>query len=184
MLVVGGRQNLMGFDRAIELVLRFEGGYVNDPADRGGATNFGITQAVYDEWRKSRGQQTFPVADITDVEVRVIYREKYWLDGRCDTLPWPLQLVHFDGCVHHGVTQAVKLLQRIIGTPDDGKVGPATLDAIARVIEKGRVYEAAHALLWDRLGFYCRLVVTRPSNDKFLRGWVVRMKHLWDECRV
>ena len=63
----------MTFDTALAFALRWEGGYVNHPADPGGATNKGVTQRAYDAWRVRRGQTKRDVRAITGAEVHAIY---------------------------------------------------------------------------------------------------------------
>ena len=61
----------MRFDSCLPLILVFEGGYTNDPTDRGGATNKGITQKTYDDWCRRHSRQPQDVKNITDAEVSV-----------------------------------------------------------------------------------------------------------------
>lgn len=83
-----------GFDAAVERVLRAEGGYVNDPADRGGETNFGIS---------SRANPDIDVRNLTRQGAVRIYRERYWEPIKADTLPAELQQPAFDAAVNQGV---------------------------------------------------------------------------------
>lgn len=115
------------YQKCLALVLKHEGGYVNHPKDPGGATNFGITQAVYDAYRP-RAKQS--VRYITSGEVEAIYRKQYWDKVRGDELPDGLDFAVFDFAVNSGVSRAAKYLQRIVGVADDGAIGPATLAAI------------------------------------------------------
>jgi hypothetical protein len=140
---------MSGFDEALAVVLRFEGGYSDDPDDPGGATMRGITQRTYDAWRRRQGFPVRPVRTISDAEVRAIYREEYWQPAGCDTAPWPLALVLFDAAVQHGVRRALQLKH------DDWQ-----------------------EFIWRRLDFYRRLPAARPQSLKFLPGWIWRMVQL------
>ena len=75
------------FERNIHYVLRFEGGLNDDPTDRGNAggnvTNFGVTQAVYDEWCGKKGRSNHSVSTITQEQARELYFECYWQTGKC-----------------------------------------------------------------------------------------------------
>lgn len=164
----------MSFERALPIVLATEGGYVNDPDDAGGATNQGVTQAVYDAFRRTMGQPVRSVRHITVDEVERIYRLRYWMAGRCDRLPWPLSLAHFDACVNHGVGQAIRFIQRAAGTAPDGLWGPMTESAI-RLATPAVLFGA---MLLERLRFYDRLVDMKPTQVKFFRGWVKRVLRL------
>lgn len=161
---------MKGFDDALPLILQYEGGFADDPADPGGATNKGITQAVYDAWRSAKGQVRQSVQLISDQEVHDIYFRRYWQAGHCDALPWPLSLAHFDACVNAGTAQATKFLQRAAGIPDDGQWGPQTVAA-------GPSAPLADLLL-ERVRFYDLLVQGKPSLGKFFRGWVNRVLRL------
>lgn len=94
------------FDAALAFVLRAEGGYSDHPADPGGATNRGITQATYDAWRRAKKLPPRPVREITGEEVKAIYRERYWNPIRGDDLPPALALAAFDTAVNMGVAAA------------------------------------------------------------------------------
>jgi len=164
---------LSTFERGLELVLRAEGGYVDDPDDAGGATNYGITQKTFDGWNELRGSRSRPVKEITKIEVAAIYRESYWKAGRCDELPERLAIAHFDAMVNHRPTDAAKVLQRALGVIPDGIIGPKTI-AAARVSGP----EVLENWYWHRARLYCDLVETRPVNVKFLRGWILRTLRL------
>jgi lysozyme family protein len=162
------------FDRALPFVLRMEGGYSNHPSDPGGATNKGITQKTYDEWTEGRGGGTRSVREITDAEVYAIYKTRYWDAARCDALPWPLALCHFDAAVNHGVRNAIKLLQRALGVDDDGIFGPKTQAAL-NAADPDALFGQWYAA---RLKFYYDICQGRPASRVFLLGWVRRLVHL------
>jgi lysozyme family protein len=84
------------FERALEFTLRWEGGYVNHPSDPGGATNRGITQVTYDQWRTQKRLPTREVRLIEEHEVRSIYWQYYWapVEGRTDPR-WDTDLLLF-----------------------------------------------------------------------------------------
>ena len=174
---LGGQRReseMQGFREALAIVLQHEGGYVDHPDDPGGATNKGVTQAVYDAWRRSRGEAPRPVRQITDGEVEAIYRTNYWERGRCDGMPWPVSLVHFDGCVNHGTAGAARVLQRALGVTVDGVTGPVTLGAVGN----HQPIPLAETILWERLGYYERICAGRPASRTFLLGWIRRILSL------
>lgn len=162
----------MSFTKALSLTLGLEGGFVDDPADRGGATNHGITQATYDNYRASLGISLQPVTNITDDEVERIYHDNYWMPGKCDALPEPIDAVHFDSCVNLGVSRAARLLQSAVGVAADGVIGPQTLAAVAA----GDPGELASALCDKRAEFYQQIVQARPDQSRFLKGWLNRVQ--------
>lgn len=165
---------MSGFAQALPVTLRFEGGYSDHPDDPGGATMKGITQNTYDAWRASRRLSPRPVKEISDDEVEAIYHRDYWVAGKCDALPWPVSLAHFDACVNHGVRNAAKLLQRALGVEDDGVIGPQTLGAV----EDADPEELVNAMLWKRLEFYEAITLNKKSLRTFLLGWLSRVNHL------
>lgn len=165
------------FAQALPVVLRFEGGFVDDPLDRGGATNFGITQRTFDAWRVKNRLGKVGVRSIKPEEVEAIYHADYWLKGKCDALPWPASLAHFDSTVNHGPRNAAKLLQRAVGVVPDGKIGPQTREAVNRV----PTYRLTEHMLWERVRFYAKIVTARPEQKRFLVGWLNRVLHLGEE---
>ena len=142
----------MGFDTALAFTLKEEGGYGDHPLDAGGATNRGVTQAVYDEWRKSQGAAPQEVQQITDEETGDLYWARYWEPGRCGELAPALGVVHFDWCVNHGVQGAAATLQQAAGS-------------VPR-------YEAL------RRQWYVQRVAAKPDQAKFLKGWLARVDRL------
>lgn len=168
---------MSGFLQALPVTLRFEGGYANHPNDPGGATMKGVTQATYDAYRDESGEPRRDVRAIADAEVEAIYHRRYWLAGKCDALPWPVSLCHFDACVNHGLTNAAKILQRAAGAAGDGKIGPRTLAAVAAVAP----LDLVNRMLWERLEFYERISFRNAKLRVFLLAWLSRVNAL-REC--
>jgi lysozyme family protein len=160
------------FEEALGIILEVEGGFVNDPDDRGGATNMGVTQGTYDAWLTAKGQTTSPVRNITNEEVAAIYKERYWDAVGADTLPWPVSLVMFDMAVNHGVAGANRILQDALQVETDGIVGPITRGEMMHT----RPDSLANEVLWSRVEKYRRLSV--GTQKKFLPGWLWRIAHL------
>jgi len=114
------------FARALALVLKHEGGFVNHPKDPGGATNKGITIANYRRYVKSNGT----IADlkrISDADVAKVYKERYWDAVRGDELPSGIDYAVFDFAVNSGPSRSAKFLQSVLGVPQDGEIGPVTM---------------------------------------------------------
>ena len=90
------------FGASLPFILRWEGGFVDDPDDRGGRTNKGVTQNVYHAWRADQGLPQQDVQQINDQEVAAIYYQRYWLPAKCDVLRSKLDLAAFDTAVNMG----------------------------------------------------------------------------------
>lgn len=163
------------FETCLKFVLQHEGGFVDDPADRGGATNCGITQGTYDAWCVAHGMpHPSPVRDILADEVEAIYRANYWEAVRAHLLLEPLDLVMFDAAVQHGVKRAVRLLQQALPVEVDGVFGPATLYAVTNKPASLVAYNVMEA----RRKFYAQIIANDPVNAKFENGWNNRMQAL------
>lgn len=147
-------------------------GYVNDPLDAGGETKYGVAKNAN------------PDLDITgldwDAATRVYYR-KYWLASNCDdiTLMAPaLAVLHFDGAVNHGIGRAGRFLQRAVAVAEDGDVGPATLAAVQAVVDAGGEIDLCNTICDYREAFYNQIVQNKPSQARFLRGWLKRIREV------
>lgn len=124
------------FPACLKEILRHEGGYSNHSQDAGGATMKGVTQAVYDGYRRRNNLIPRSVKFITNTEIAVIYELQYW-DKVCgDELPKGIDLCVFDAAVNSGTGRAEKWLQQAINRvagvkrlKEDGEIGNATLDA-------------------------------------------------------
>lgn len=117
------------YDRCLAEVLEQEGGYSNDPGDPGGPTKYGIT--IWDA--RMYWKHAATAADVRAMPLDVakqIYRSKYWDAIRGDDLPAGLDLAVFDYGVNSGIHRAAMVLQRILGIPDDGVIGPLTLENV------------------------------------------------------
>ena len=157
------------FDAALRHVLEMEGGFSDDPHDPGGPTNKGITLRVLAAWKgvAPDSSLTAELRRIPDSTVRAIYLQRYWQPAHCDELSPQLAFFHFDAAVNHGVTGAMRLLQRAAGTDADGEIGPNTRAAIAAI----PVTELIRRYADVRRARYRAL----PHFWRFGRGWLARV---------
>ena len=155
------------FDRALSLVLKHEGGYVNHPSDPGGATNKGVTQATYDAWREKQALPKRSVREIAESEVTAIYRRDYWVRVQGDDLPAGVAYAVFDFAVNSGVYRASRFLQKVVGVAQDGIVGPATI-AATKALSPAAVIDR---LCDDRMAFLHSL----GTFATFGKGWTRRV---------
>jgi lysozyme family protein len=140
------------FDAALARVLAHEGGYSNHPSDPGGPTKFGITLADYRRHLKP-GATAADVRAMRLDEARAIYRAHYWAALRCDELPPGLDYALFDYGVNSGIGRAARVLQRLLGFADDGRISAALLAAV----RKRAARELIARLCDERLAFLRRL---------------------------
>jgi lysozyme family protein len=116
------------YGEALRRLLMHEGGYGNHPSDPGGPTNFGITIADYAAF-KGRAVTAADVRAMPLADAKAIYRVKYWSALLCDALPAGLDYALFDYGVNSGTARAAKVLQRLLGLTDDGRMTRAVVSA-------------------------------------------------------
>lgn len=114
----------MNFEEAVDIILKFEGGYVNDPKDPGGETNFGISKRAFPE---------YDIKALTEGAAKQIYKIFYWDKMQCNRLPDYMRLMIFDTSINQGVFYATKMLQEAVRTDVDGVIGPTTISAAITV---------------------------------------------------
>lgn len=165
-------------DEMIDAILEKEGGYVDHPADRGGPTNFGVTQRTLSAWL-GRPASREDVRHLKVETARTIYRRGYFEAPRIDRLPPALQPQLFDMAVHHGPGGAIRMLQELLteqGYPCavDGGVGPQTASQAGKAwAELGQ--RLCHALCDKRARFCEGLCEADVSQKVFLAGWLNRV---------
>ncbi|MHB2205080.1 glycoside hydrolase family 108 protein [Methylobacterium sp. CM6257] len=153
--------------------LTFEGGRVDDKADPGGRTAYGVTQRVYNGWRKARRLPVRDVWLIETAEIVDIYKTGYWDKVWGDRLPEGLDIVVADGAINSGVSQSVKWLQRALGVRIDGVMGDATLTAANLVNDVDTLIAKVIAA---RESFLRAL----KTFKRFGKGWLRRTQQLKD----
>jgi lysozyme family protein len=178
------RSSKHSIDQLIDDLIEREGGYSNHPADRGGPTRYGITEAV----ARAHGYNG-PMSLLPRADAAAIYRRLYWLRPRFDQVARRCSGIAaemFDTGVNMGPGVAATFLQRALTAlnrkgsdfPDlvpDGRIGPVTLaalDAFLSLRGKGGevvLMRALEALQGER---YLRLAEKRPANEAFLYGWL------------
>lgn len=134
----------------------------------------GITQSVYDSWRKSKGLPAQDVRNITIQEVQTIYKEKYWTPLRCDELPKPLDLVVFDSGVNCGIGRAAKWLNTALNLSPSSKV----TDRTVTMTKKTNPLSIAGKVISLREAHYRNIARRNPKLKVFLKGWLNRLNDL------
>ena len=128
------------FRRALSLVLKHEGGWADHPKDPGGATMKGVTLASFRKYVKPNGTKT-DLRNITDDQLATVYRRHYWDAVSGAELPDGVDYAVFDFAVNSGPSRAAKYLQKVAGTPQDGRIGPATLKAVRAKMRATVIHE-------------------------------------------
>jgi lysozyme family protein len=172
--------NVSRFGEALQFVLAQEGAG-QAPGDV--PTAWGVTQGVYDTWRQAHGLPSLDVHHADPSELSRLYDELYWGPARCEDLPAPLDLLHFDTAVNLGVGTAARMLQTALNlNAVDGIVGPRTIRAAADAAAQEADTKAL-SIVYAR---YCNLRVMRyitlaqsqPAKRAYLRGWLHRVSRL------
>ncbi|TGT36209.1 glycoside hydrolase family 108 protein [Mesorhizobium sp. M8A.F.Ca.ET.165.01.1.1] len=156
-------------------VLAHEGGYSNHPADPGGATMKGVTQRVYDGYRKGKGLAPRPVKGIQTAELNEIYDRQYWDAVQGDALPAGVDYVLFDGAVNSGPARSIMWLQQALRPaytgPIDGVLGIGTLAALKADKNNDALIDR---ICNARLAFLKRL----STFATFGNGWSSRVREV------
>ncbi|WP_262032683.1 glycoside hydrolase family 108 protein [Serratia liquefaciens] len=171
----------LAFNHSINFVLGKEGGYVNDPTDKGGETKYGISDkrdGLADGMTdvNGDGKPDTRVKDLTLDQSSQIYFRDYWYPSYCSEWPDGISLIVFDSAVQHGVKKAISLLQDAAGVTADGIVGPKTKTA---VINADPEWLLTRYLL-RRARYYTEIIKSNPSQGKYLNGWFNRLDSVAD----
>lgn len=148
---------MSSFDEAFDRIIGHEGGLVDNPADPGGLTKFGISQRAY------------PGVDIKGLTVddaKRLYKRDYWDRAMADQYDGAIGFQLFDAAANSGVTAATRMLQRAVGVQDDGVVGAKTIAAI-RAMPVAKVLLNFNA---ERLEY----MANAKGWPDFGRGWARR----------
>lgn len=157
-------------------ILQWEGGFVNNPLDRGGATNRGITLATF---RSFYGEDATveQLRNITDEQWLHIFRTGYWDKWQADRIESQSLANILVDWVWASGTRGITRPQKILGVEPDGIVGEKTLAALAAREQEG-LFHQLHAA---RIAFVENIVRNNPSQKVFLQGWKNRINAIkWE----
>ena len=162
-------------------ILKWEGGFVNHPKDPGGATNRGVTIAVWKAQGYDKdGDGDIDVADlklITPADATKILKSNYWNRWFADQIQSQAVANTLVDWVWGSGAWGIRIPQRILGVKDDGIVGYVTLNALNKAIKEDKagflkkLYDARFKYLKD-------IVKSNPKLSVFLEGWNNRMNDL------
>jgi lysozyme family protein len=150
------------FDVAFDRLLGHEGGYVDNPKDPGGETNWGISKRSYPD---------VDIKNLTRDEAKKIYFRDFWVPFG-NLLHAAVMWQVFDAAVNHGIKTSIKMLQRAVGAKDDGVWGQKSQASYRNVaVFPGDVSDVLLLFLAERLQFFTDL----KTFDTFGRGWCRRI---------
>lgn len=155
-------------------ILKWEGGFVDHPLDKGGATNKGITIATFRTFFGA-GATVEQLKNITDKQWTAIFEAGYWRPFKADLIKsQAIANICVDWAWASGAVTAIKQVQRILGVTVDGMVGNITLTAINSA-EPRKLFERIKA---ERIAFVENIVKRNPSQKVFLKGWKNRINDI------
>ena len=155
-------------------ILSWEGGFVNDPGDLGGATNKGVTLETFKEYRKKAGLPEPTVRDLkalTDAEWDNVYKRMFWDRWHADDIKDQSVANMLVDWLWASGNYGIRIPQSVLRVDVDGIVGPKTLAALN---------QQSPALFFQRLrqerkNYIERICKSRPANKKYKNGWLRRV---------
>lgn len=161
-------------EKLAPLILKWEGGFVNDPDDLGGATNRGVTLATYMQYCRKKG---YPVPTVerlkklSDREWTEILKTMYWDRWKADQIESQSVANILVDWVWASGNYGIKIPQQLFNVKVDGIVGPKTLEAVNSRNPR-ELFDMIKIARFDFIEEICR---KRPANNKFKRGWLNRI---------
>ena len=165
------------FTDALAIVLKEEGGFVDDARDPGGATNLGVTARTWHAWSAKPATEAIMRA-LTPDKVAPLYKAWYWDKIGGDALPAALALTIFDFAVNVGPGTAIAMLQGVVGTPKDGQCGKATRAAADIYATRIGLAKLIARFCDARRDFYRQ----RTEFTVFGMGWLARIDRVEKEA--
>lgn len=166
------------YKKLIPHVLKWEGGWSNDPDDNGGPTMKGVTLAVYTAYRTKKGLPAPSQKDLKNIiqeEWEDIFKNMYWDRWKADYINSQSVANLLVDWVWTSGVYGIKFAQRILKVVDDGLVGNKTLSAINNYPDQMILFKN----LWERRKqHFTSIANSSPGNKKFLKGWLNRLNDL------
>ena len=162
--------------KLMPFILQWEGGFVNDPLDRGGATNKGVTIGTFQQFYP--GGTVDNLKRITDDQWLNIFRAGYWEPWRADQIKnQAVANIVVDWAWASGARTAIRKVQDLLGVTVDGLVGNETITAINGQ-DSEELFDRIKVARYD---FVDAIVKRDPSQKRFINGWKNRIKSIRDE---
>lgn len=153
------------WNSAFNLLMEFEGGFIDNPNDKGGATKYGISKKQYPD---------LDIENLTIEKAKEIYHRDYWDRYKCRFLPDYLSVALFDSVVNSNAKRMIKLLQKALGVTVDGIIGNETIGAANRL--------PAKKVLNDFLDLRLEHLMSLKDWKYFGKGWAARVFKLRNYC--
>lgn len=175
------------FSHALAFVLAREGGYVNDPTDKGGETKYGISDkrdglADGKTDVDGDGKPDTRIKDLTKEQAGQIYFRDYWYPSYCSQWPDGISLFVFDSAVQHSPKKAIQLLQEAVGFTGKAVDGIVGKDTRAAVTSADAEWLLIRCFL-RRSRYYADIIKANSSQGKYLNGWFNRLDELANACQ-
>ena len=154
-------------------ILKWEGGYVNDKDDLGGATNKGVTLATFRSVY-GQGKTANDLRNMTDQQWETIFKKHFWDKWRADEIEDQNVAIILVDWLWASGSYGIKIPQRVLGVTVDGIVGAKTIAAVNAKDGKSFFKEVRQ----ERIDFIDRICNSRPQNKKFKKGWLNRINAL------
>lgn len=163
---------MRNFDIAFDRVFINEGGYSDDPSDRGNWTGGQVGKGELKGTKYGISAMTYPhlnIKDMTVDEAKAIYRRDWWDNLEMEKFRTAMQYQMFDAALNHGIYQTAKMLQRAAGAKPDGVIGPKTRAAVAEM----EINDLLMRFLAERLVFMTGI----KTWNHYGKGWARRISH-------
>ncbi|QJI53340.1 lysozyme [Alteromonas phage vB_AcoS-R7M] len=163
---------MANFDKSFERMFTNEGGFQNDPNDRGNWTSGVVGEGELKGTKMGISAMSYPnldIANLTKGQVKTIYRTDWWDKHDIGSFPDVITYQLFDAAINHGFRRSVKMLQNAAGCKADGYVGPLTRIAVNDMDENDLLLN----FLAERLVFMTHV----PTWNLYGKGWAMRIAH-------
>ena len=160
--------------KLVPFILQWEGGFVNDPLDLGGATNKGITIGTFTEYKRRKGLKAPTVQDLKNIsneDWHEVFKGLYWDRWKADEIKSQAVANILVDWVWASGSHGIKRPQRLLGVTADGVVGSKTIAAL-NAKDPAELFKMIKA---DRIKFIDEICEKRPANNRFKKGWLNRI---------
>ena len=162
---------MANYKKLVPIIKKYEGSWANDPNDRGGCTNSGVTIATFRNYF-GKGKTCADLKKLTDEQWDTIFVHGYWDKWDGDAIKSQSIANLLVDWLWTSGSYGIKYPQQVLGVKDDGSVGPKTIAAVNEYPNQKELFQK----LWNRRKKHFEDIVKRnPSQKKFLRGWLNRL---------